>query len=65
MMYKITTPDDITIEVDTSVDDTYLKDIQSRGYKVEPASSLDDFFAEVKPTIRIHRTLEECEACSA
>jgi len=34
-MYKITTPDDVTIEVDASADDKYLQDIQERGYKVE------------------------------
>lgn len=35
MMFKITTPDDVVIEIDTHADDAYLKDLTERGYKVE------------------------------
>lgn len=34
MKYKITTPDAVTVEVDTN-DKEYLADIEKRGYKVE------------------------------
>jgi len=30
-----------------------------------PRTSLDDFFEDKKPPVRIHKNLPECEACSA
>lgn len=42
----------------------YLQD-EKKNYLFTEIDSLDDFFADEKPAIRIHRNLEECESCGA
>lgn len=32
---------------------------------MEKEENLDDFFEEIKPPVRIHKSLEECQSCSA
>lgn len=46
MKYKITTPDEVTVEVETSPQDPYLKDIEERGYIVERVLNVCTFACE-------------------
>jgi hypothetical protein len=44
----------------------YLQDLK-KGYlfSEQKEDSLEGFFADAKPAIRIHRAITECESCSA
>jgi len=66
MPHKITSPTGVTATVPLS--EKQVSELKKDDYfKLEPQSnSLDDFFANEKPVVRLHRApLEPCEACSA
>ena len=66
MPYKIISPTGVSITKSLTEEEvTKLK--ADKYFRIEPeTSSLDDFFANEKPVLRIHRApLEECESCSA
>lgn len=65
-MFKIISPTGVSVTKPLSEEE--VAKLKAGGYfKIEPeTSSLDDFFANEKPVLRIHRApLEECESCSA
>ena len=71
MPYEITTPSGVSVtktlteeEATKLKADSYFK--LTPNYPEKQDSSLDDFFADMKPALRVHRApLEECESCSA
>ncbi len=65
-MFKIISPTGVSI-TKSLTEEEVSKLKADKYFAVEPESnSLDDFFADVKPVLRIHRApLEECESCSA
>lgn len=64
-MFKIISPTGVSIT--KSLTEEEVNKLKADGYfKIEPeTNSLDDFFADAKPAIRIHKVLEECQSCSA
>ncbi len=65
MPYKIISPTGVSIT--KSLNEEEVNKLKAGGYfKIEPeTSSLDDFFANEKPALRIHKAIEECSACQA
>lgn len=65
-MFKIISPTGVSVT--KSLSEEEVTKLKAGGYfKIEPeTNSLDDFFSNEKPALRIHRApLEECESCSA
>jgi len=66
MPYKIISPTGATVTKTLSEEE--VEKLKKDGYfNLEPqVSSLDDFFANEKPVVRLHRApQEECLACSS
>ena len=65
MPFKIISPTGATVTKTLSEEE--VEKLKADGYfnLEQQVSSLDDFFANEKPALRIHKNLEECESCSS
>lgn len=65
MPYKIISPTGATVTKTLSEEE--VEKLKRDGYfNLEPqVNSLDDFFANEKPVLRIHKNINECESCHA
>lgn len=62
-MFKIISPTGVSVTI--PLPEEVVAELKADNYFKVESDSLDDFFANEKPPLRIHKSLESCESCSA